>query len=83
MYKTLESGKKYNFKIMASGQNELFLNMLTSMDGSSYTKIPMDKDGDYFIKNDVVIYKGNLHIGYKDSNADTTHTLVTYTINSN
>ena len=83
MYRTLESGQKYNFKIMASGYNELFLNMLTSMDGTSYTKIPMDKDGDYFIKNDVVIYKGNLYIGYKDSNDDTTHNLATYAINSN
>lgn len=83
MYRTLESGKKYNFKIMASEYNELFLNMLTSMYEISYTKITMDKDGDFFIKNDVVIYKGYLYIGYKDSNTDTTHTLVTYTVNSN
>ena len=83
MYKTLESGKKYNFKILASGYNELFLNMLTSMDSTNYVKISMDKDGDYFIKNDVDIYKGTLYIGYKESNTDTTHTLVTYIINSN
>ena len=83
MYRTLESGKKYNFKIMASEYNELFLNMVTSMDDFSYTKISMDKDGDYFIKNDVVIYKDYLFIEYKDSNTDTTHTLVTYTVNSN
>lgn len=83
MYKTLESGKKYNFKILASGYNELFLNMYTSMDSTNYVKIAMDKDGDYFIKNDVDIYKGTLYIGYKESNTDTTHTLVTYNIISN
>ena len=68
---------------MASEYNELFLNMVTSMDDFSYTKISMDKDGDYFIKNDVVIYKDYLFIEYKDSNTDTTNILVTYTINSN
>lgn len=84
MYKTLESGKKYNFKILASEFNELYINMFTSMDATDYDKISMDKDGDYFIKNDVEIYKGNyLNIAYKDSNTGSSYTLISYSIISN
>lgn len=77
----LESGKKYNFKILDPEHNQLYLNMLTSMDTihSDYVKIPMDKNGAYFIKNDVVIFKEVVHIGYKDS-TDNFHIIVGYSI---
>ena len=40
----------------------------------------MEKDGDYFIKNDVVMYKYYLHIVYKDSNTGAFNYLVLYFI---
>lgn len=81
MYKVLESSKKYNFKILASEFNEFYLNILTSNEeDSTYKKILMAKDGDYFIRNDVVLYKGYLQIGFM--NSDNFYRLVRYTITS-
>ena len=79
--KKLESGKKYNFKILAFEHDQLYLNMLTSMYAVNldYIKITMDKNEDYFIKNDVVIYTGVVYIGYKDS-FDNFHIIVGYSI---
>ena len=71
MQKNLESGKKYNFKILAPEHDELYLYMKASSEtGSNYEEILMDKKGDYFIKNNVEIYQGFLRIGYKDSSGN-------------
>ena len=60
IYQNLEKGKTYNFKVWAPEKNELYLKLMGST--GTLETIPMEKEGDYFIKNDIMIYTGNIWI---------------------
>ena len=60
IYQNLEKGKTYNFKVWAPEKNELYLKLMGST--GTLETIPMEKEGEYFIKNDIMIYTGNIWI---------------------
>ena len=65
IYRYLEKGKEYNFKIWAPEINEA--NLLLKTSTGKFEDIPMEKEGEYFIKNYIMIYSGNVLIKLKQS----------------
>ena len=59
----LVQGKRYNFKIYYTNAEELYLTLGT---GDAYEIIEMDKDGNYFFENDLLIHGDFVEICYKE-----------------
>lgn len=78
LYRKLENGHIYNFKVFDSVHEIYILRLIVN---SSIEDNLMDKEGNYFIKNDVMLNNcAEVLIGYKESTSDSFHALLVYVV---
>ena len=78
IYRKLENGHIYNFKVFDPVHEIYILRLIVN---SSIEDNLMDKEGNYFIKNDVMLNNCvEVLIGYQGSTSDSFHALLVYVV---